>query len=98
MIPHQVSKIVSKPEKLLEGMRRNPAGDWTIQDVQTLCKGLGWQCLPPTGGVSHFKIAVPGSETILTIPAKRPIKPVYIRKLMECVKGSANGPETEDAE
>lgn len=30
--------------------------------------------------------AVPGSDTILTIPAKRPIKPVYIRKLMEFVK------------
>ena len=82
---------MSKADKLLDRMRRNPAGDWTIQDVQTLCKGLGWVCLPPSGGGSHWKVAIPGSETILTIPAKRPIKPVYIRKLMDYAKGSSDG-------
>jgi hypothetical protein len=44
----------------------------------------------PIGG-SHWKVAVPGNYSILTIPAKRPIKPVYIRKLMEFVKGTSNG-------
>lgn len=78
---------MSKANKLIENMRRNPASDWTINDIKKLCTGLKWQCLPPSGGGSHWKIAVPGSETILTIPAKRPIKPVYIRKLMELVKG-----------
>ena len=82
---------MSKADKLLDRMRRNPAGDWTIHDVQTLCKGLGWVCLPPSGGGSHWKIAIPGSEAILTIPAKRPIKPVYIRKLMDYAKGSTDG-------
>ena len=82
---------MSKADKLLDRMRRNPAGDWTIQDVQTLCKGFGWVCLPPSGGGSHWKIAIPGGETILTIPAKRPIKPVYIRKLMDYAKGSIDG-------
>ncbi len=78
---------MSKTEKLIDSMRRNPAGDWTISDVQKLCAGLQWPCLPPRGGGSHWKVAVPGSETILTLPAKRPIKAVYIRKLMELVKG-----------
>jgi hypothetical protein len=82
---------MSKADKLLSRMRQNPAGDWSILDVQKLCHGLGWKCLPPTGGGSHWKIEVPGSDTILTIPAKRPIKPVYIRKLMEFVKGSPRG-------
>ena len=82
---------MSKADKLLDRMRRNPAGDWTIQDVQTLCKGLGWVCLPPSGGGSHWKVEIPGSEAILTIPAKRPIKPVYIRKLMDYAKGSSDG-------
>ena len=82
---------MSKADKLLDRMRRNPAGDWTIQDVQTLCKGLGWVCLPPSGGGSHWKVAISGSEAILTIPAKRPIKPVYIRKLMDYAKGSTDG-------
>ena len=82
---------MSKAGKLLERMRRNPAGDWTIQDIQKLCDGLGWDCLPPSGGGSHWKVAIPGVEVILTIPAKRPIKPIYIRKLTELVKGQENG-------
>lgn len=32
-----------------------------------------------------------GQCTILTIPAKRPIKPVYVRKLMAFVKDSKHG-------
>jgi hypothetical protein len=78
---------MSKTDKLIEQMSRNPAADWTIRDVQKLCAALDWQCLPPTGGGSHWKVAVLDSEAILTIPAKRPIKPIYIRKLMEFVKG-----------
>lgn len=34
---------------------------------------------------------MPGNEAILTIPAKRPIKPVYIRKLTELVKDYSDG-------
>jgi hypothetical protein len=82
---------MSKAAKLLEQMRRNPAGDWTIQDLKRICEHLGWDCLPPSGGGSHWKIVVPESETILTVPAKRPIKPIYIRKLTELVKGSSHG-------
>lgn len=72
-------------------MRQNPAGDWTIQDIQRLCKGLGWECLPPTGGGSHWKVSASNVEAILIIPAKRPIKPIYIRKLMELLKGHEHG-------
>ena len=82
-----------KTDKLLENMRRNPAGDWTIADIQMLCKALGWDCLPPKGGGSHWKVAAPGIDMILTIPAKRPIKPVYIRKLVEMAKVEKNGKE-----
>jgi hypothetical protein len=32
--------------------------------------------------LSHWKVTAPDVEAILTIPAKRPIKPVYIRKLL----------------
>jgi hypothetical protein len=73
---------MTKVEKLVSQMRQNPAGDWTIADIERLCRGMGWTCLPPTGGGSHWKVAVPGSPIIQTIPAKRPIKPIYIRKLL----------------
>ncbi len=82
---------MDKADKLLARMRGDPAGDWTISDVQMVCDRLGWTCLPPTGGGSHWKIAILGSDSILTIPAKRPIKAVYKRKLMDFAKGNDNG-------
>lgn len=86
---------MTRTDKLLAQMRRNPAGDWTIQDIRKLCDRLGWQCLPPSGGGSHWKIVVPGSESILTIPARRPIKPVYVRKLLEFMKEAADDHEDD---
>ena len=86
---------MTRTDKLLAQMRRNPAGDWTIQDIRKLCDRLGWQCLPPSGGGSHWKIVVPGSEAILTIPARRPIKPVYVRKLLEFMKEAADDHEDD---
>lgn len=85
---------MTKADKLLRAMRRNPAGDWSIADVRRLCDGLGWACLPPSGGGSHWKVVIPGSEAILTIPARRPIKPVYVRMLMAYAEASEDG-ETE---
>jgi hypothetical protein len=81
---------MSKADKLLDAMRHNPAGDWTIADIQRVCSQHGWQCLPPSGG-SHWKVTVPGSNRILTVPAKRPIKPIYIRKLIAMVDEVDNG-------
>jgi hypothetical protein len=65
-----------------ERMRRNPGGDWTIADVVALCRTHGMYCEPPRGGGSHYKVGHPGLAEKLTIPYKRPIKPVYIRKLI----------------
>lgn len=80
-----------KTDKLLTRMRQNPTGDWTIQDIERLCSGLGWPCLPPTGGGSHWKVTAPDEEAILTIPAKRPIKPVDIRKLLAMIERRGDG-------
>jgi len=55
---------------LLERMRRNPVGDWTIRDVETLCRQDGIFCEPPRGGGSHCKIAHPKMVEKLTIPYK----------------------------
>jgi hypothetical protein len=80
-----------KADKLLIRMRPNPAGDWTIQDIERLCSGLDWQCLPPSGGGSHWKLTATDEETIVTISAKRPIKPVYIRKLLAMMERRGDG-------
>lgn len=62
-------------------MRANPQADWTIADVERLCREVGLTATPPRRG-SHYKVRSPGSGMVLTIPARRPIKPVYIRALV----------------
>ena len=39
---------------------------------------------PPRGG-SHYKVRDPAGGMTLTIPARRPIKPLYIRMLVALV-------------
>jgi len=61
----------------LDEMRRNPAGDWRIDDVIAICREFGIRCTPPTGGGSHYKVSH---------PSRRPIKPIYIRKQLRFVE------------
>lgn len=69
---------------LLARIRTSPHGDWTIGDVETVCQAHGLRCTPPSGG-SHYTVRAPGIATILTIPARRPIKPIYIRLLVAMI-------------
>ena len=71
---------------LLERMRRNPVGDWTIADVEAVCGAYGFACVPPSGGGSHYKVSHPALAEILTVPYRRPIRPVYIRKLVKMIE------------
>ena len=71
--------------KRLEQMRGNPQGDWRIEDVEALCREHGITCEAARGGSSHYKVAHPAVPVILTVPYKRPIKPVYIRRLVAFV-------------
>lgn len=74
--------------KLLDKMAANPQSDWKIADVETLCKQIGLSCRKPSSG-SHYMVT---SELLseksggLTIPARRPIKPYYIRQLANLAK------------
>jgi hypothetical protein len=74
-----------RADNLLERMRASPRGDWRIADVERLCRAYGLRCAPPSGGGSHYTARAEGIETILTIPARRPIKPVYIRQLVQLI-------------
>ena len=67
---------------LLEDMRANPVSGWRIADVEKVCRTFGARCAAPSGGGSHYKISHPSQREILTVPFRRPIKPVYIRKLV----------------
>ena len=70
---------------LFERMKANARGDWTIAEIRTLCEAEGLECAPPTRG-SHFKVSSDLISGILTIPHKRPIKAIYVRKLIGLVE------------
>jgi hypothetical protein len=72
-------------KSLTERMRANPRGDWTISDVKAVCRAFGLKCSPPRGGGSHYKVSHSSLRDILTIPQRRPIKTVYIRKLIRLI-------------
>ena len=78
---------MGKGAKLLERMRNNPL-DWRIGHVETVCAEYGVACVPPAKG-SHYKISHVSQVEILTIPAHRPIKPVYIRDLVKFIDAVA---------
>lgn len=78
------------PSDLLERMRRNPAGDWQIRDVEAVCREHGL-LFRPGKGTSHAHAKHPRAREILTIPARRPIKPVYIRKLVRYIDAHGEG-------
>jgi hypothetical protein len=71
-------------DKRLDGMRRNPRANWKIEDVEALCRSHGIRYTPPHKS-SHAKVSDRTMREILTIPYKRPIKPLYIRKLVAFV-------------
>ncbi len=70
-------------------MRASPSSDWRVSDVETVCRAFGIRCVPPSGGGSHFKVSHPSQREILTVPFRRPIKPVYTRKLVRFIDMSA---------
>lgn len=70
---------MSKAEKLLAKMRVNPH-DWRIEDLEAVAKRHGID-VRKTGG-SHFVFLHSEAELAVTIPFKRPIKPVYVIRFL----------------
>jgi hypothetical protein len=87
---------VAKAAKILERMGANPRNDWKIEDIQSVCLYFGIVCAPPNGGGSHWKVNSPHLEGILTIPSNRPIKAIYIKKLVSYVSAHAEAQEEID--
>lgn len=65
-------------------MRKNQGG-WHIEDLQRVAEAnsVGWR--KPGRGGSHVIFSAPGVREIVSVPAKRPIKPVYIRQFLALI-------------
>lgn len=70
---------MGKTDKLLARMRANPR-DWRMESLESLAKQHGVE-VRKTGG-SHFVFMHPDSELAVTIPFKRPIKPIYVTQFL----------------
>lgn len=70
---------------------------WRIEELQAAEENfVEWR--GPGRGGSHVIFSAPGVREIVSVPAKRPIKPIYIRQfvaLIDAVGGIRTG-ESED--
>ena len=78
---------MTRASKLLDKMRANPRDDWTIEQIGTVCRMYEDELTlrPPSRRGSHFTLIHPGG--VLTIPARRPIKPVYVKRVVDIIDG-----------
>jgi len=65
--------------KLLAAMRRNP-NNWTMSQLLTIAQRHGME-VRSTGG-SHHVFSHRDVRDSLTVPARRPIKAVYIKRFL----------------
>ena len=63
-------------------MGENPQNDWKIRDIETVCRAIDLKCSPPSGGGSHYKVSSEHLPGLAMVPAKRPIKAIYIKKFV----------------
>jgi predicted RNA binding protein YcfA (HicA-like mRNA interferase family) len=70
---------MSKFEKLYSRMQNNPLG-WRIDELEIVARHFGFGRLEGKG--SHTKFFHDRLPEILTVPVKRPIKPVYVKQLL----------------
>jgi hypothetical protein len=76
---------MTKRDKKLAQMVNNPNG-WQIEDLQSMASAhnIEWQ----HDGSSHV-VFRDKDGAHLTVPANRPIKPVYIRRFVALIKKGA---------
>lgn len=63
-------------------MKANPR-DWRIEELKSVADGFGLIWRQPGG--SHVIFRHPRGA-MLSVPARRPIKPVYVRKFVRLVE------------
>ena len=65
--------------KTLQKMRKHQMG-WRVEVLQAVAAENFVEWRRPCRGGSHVIFSAPGVREIVSVPAKRPIKPVYIKQ------------------
>ncbi|MDP1611004.1 MAG: hypothetical protein Q8M11_08075 [Sulfuritalea sp.] len=73
-VARSIVRSMNAAEKLLQAMRGNPL-DWQLAQLQTVARqnGIDWRRV----GTSHC-VFVRADGKALPVPARRPIKPIYV--------------------
>lgn len=74
---------MSKAEKLFKQMQNNPQ-DWRIEEIDTVARHFGFGRIEGNG--SHTKFYHDKLPEILSVPVKRPIKPIYVKHLLALIE------------
>jgi predicted RNA binding protein YcfA (HicA-like mRNA interferase family) len=74
---------MSKAEKLFKQMQNNPQ-DWRIEEIDTVARHFGFGRIEGKG--SHTKFYHDKLPEILSVPVKRPIKPIYVKQLLALIE------------
>ena len=73
---------MSRRDKRLAQMARNPH-DWRIEDLQSVAEAHGVEWMHDGGSHVIFRDK---DGAHLTVPARRPIKPIYIKQLVALIQ------------
>ncbi len=73
---------MARADKTLAAMRNNPR-DWRIASLEAVAAGAGVN-VRKTGG-SHVVFEHPDVIEALSVPARRPIKPIYVRRFVRFI-------------
>jgi hypothetical protein len=70
--------------KILQKMRKSQVG-WRIEELQVVAEANLVECRRPGRGGSHVIFSAPGVREIVSVPARRPIKPIYIKQFLALI-------------
>lgn len=73
---------MARATKTLAQMKANPL-DWRIESFQSVAKAYGLVYRQPGG--SHVIFRHPNGA-MLSVPAHRPIKPIYVKKFVRLIE------------
>jgi hypothetical protein len=65
-------------------MRQNQVG-WRIEDLLSIAGSNGIEWRRPGRGGSHVIFSADGVREIVSVPDKRPIKPIYVRHFVALI-------------
>ena len=89
---------MAKRQKLLEQLQRSPK-NVSIREIKSLLEAYGF-ILKRTKGSHHIFIGMlAGRQFAITVPFNRPIKPIYVKQVVElCQQKEAEEGEEENGD